>query len=34
MAARFELHGITFSGPTAEEWAFGSLSGFVLRAEP
>ena len=26
--------GINFYGPTPEEWAFGSLSGFVLRAEP
>ena len=26
--------GITFSGPAPEEWAFGALSGFVLRAEP
>jgi hypothetical protein len=26
--------GITFSGPAPEEWASGSLSGFVLHAEP
>ena len=26
--------GINFYGPTPEEWALGSLSGFVLRAEP
>jgi hypothetical protein len=26
--------GITFSGPTPEEWALGSLTGFVLRAAP
>ena len=26
--------GINFYGPVPEEWALGSLSGFVLRAEP
>jgi hypothetical protein len=26
--------GINFSGPAPEEWAFGSLTGFVMRAEP
>ena len=26
--------GINFYGPTPEEWALGSLSGFVMRAEP